>query len=100
MQGEEAIGVLTQNDLLKGLQREGELGRVANWMQAEIVTASIDEPLEQILERLQTCHCPLLFVTEAGRLAGIVNLDNIVELIKIHTALQEQGGQGQSGFRA
>ena len=88
------IGVLTQNDLLKGLQARGEQARVGDCMQQqEIQTADINEPLEKVLERLQNCRCPLLVVTEADQLVGIVNLDNIMELIKIQTALQGQDGR-------
>jgi CBS domain-containing protein len=87
------VGVLTQTDLLQGLQARGEQARVDDWMQREVQSAEIDEPLEKVLERLQNCQCRLLSVTEAGRLAGIVNLDNIMELIRIQTALQERHGQ-------
>ena len=84
------IGVLTQNDLLKGLQTRGEQARVGDCMQRKIQSADINEPLEEVLKRIQNCHCPLLSVTEADQLVGIVNLDNIIELIKIQTALQER----------
>ena len=91
------VGVLGQTELLKGLQSQGEQARVGDWMEKEVQSADIDEPLEKVLERLQSCHCPFLSVTEAGQLAGIVNLDNIMELIKIQTALQEQDGRHQFG---
>jgi Zn-dependent protease len=87
------VGVLTQDDLLKGLQAQGEQTRVGDWMLQEIQSADVNEPLQKVLERLQSCHCPLLSVTKAGQLAGIVNLDNIMELIKIQTVLQERDGQ-------
>ena len=87
------VGVLTQTDLLNGVQARGEQARVGDWMQREVQSAEIDEPLEKVLERLQSCQCRLLSVTEGGRLAGIVNLDNIMELIRIQTALQERHGQ-------
>ncbi|MEA2094974.1 MAG: site-2 protease family protein [Pseudomonadota bacterium] len=87
------VGVLGQTELLKGLQTQGEQARVGDWMEREIQSADIHEPLEKVLERLQSCHCRLLSVTEADKLAGIVNLDNIMELIKIQTALQERQGQ-------
>ncbi len=89
------VGVLGQTELLKGLQTRGEQGRVGAWMQREVQTADIEEPLEKVLQRLKSCHCRLLTVTEAGRLVGIVNLDNIMELIRIQTALQERHGRGQ-----
>ena len=82
------VGVLTQTDLLKGLQVQGERARVGDWMQQEIQSAEIDEPLEKVLERLQSSQCRLLSVKESGRLAGIVNLDNFVEFLSIQGALQ------------
>ena len=94
----EMIGVLSQDDLLKGLQAQGEHSLVGDWMQREVNSAEIDEPLEKVLKRLQSCRCRLLSVTEAGRLTGIVNLDNIMELIKIQTALQD--GHEQTKWQA
>ncbi len=91
--GADIIGVLTQNDLLQGLQLGGEQTRVGDSMRREIQTADINEPLTKVLERLENCRCPLLAVTKADQLVGIVNLDNIMELIKIQTALQGQDGQ-------
>ena len=89
------VGVLTQTGLLKGLQEHGEQTRVQDCMQRGIQSAEIDEPLEKVLQRLQTCQCRLLSVTEAGRLVGIVNLDNIMELISIQEALHEDHQQSQ-----
>ena len=85
----EMIGVLAQTDLLKGLQAQGESARVGDWMQSDVQSAEIDESLEVLLQRLQSCQCRLLSVTEKGRLVGIVNLDNIMELISIQNALYE-----------
>ena len=83
------VGVLTQDDLLKGLQAVGEQALVGDFMQTNIQSADANEPLQKVLERLQSCQCPLLFVTKAGQLVGIINLDNIMELIKIQAVLQE-----------
>ena len=92
------VGVLTQDSLLKGLQQQGEQARVEECMQREVQSAEIDEPLEKVMQRLQTCQCRLLAVTEAGRLVGIINLDNIMELISIQTALHE--GHRQTRWQA
>jgi len=89
------IGVLTQADMLRGLQEQGEQARISDWMQREVQSADIDEPLEKVLQRLQNCQCRLLAVTEAGRLVGIINLDNIMELISIQTALHESHRQSR-----
>ena len=87
------VGVLTQEDMLKGLQAQGEQYHVGAWMQKEIQNADVNESLEKVLGRLQSCHCSLISVTEDDQLVGIINLDNIMELIKIQTAIHEQDGQ-------
>lgn len=84
-----AVGVLGQRDLLQGLREYGELGRIDMVMQRDVQSADIAEPLQQVLERLQSCNCRLLAVTDAGKLAGIVDIDNVMELLKILSALRE-----------
>jgi len=79
--------------MLKGLQAQGEQYHVGAWMQKAIQSADVKESLEKVLGRLQTGHCPLISVTEDDQLVGIINLDNIMELIKIQTAIHEQDGQ-------
>lgn len=95
LEGQVMVGVLTQDDMLKGLQAQGEQYHVGAWMQKEIQSADINESLEKILERLQTSHCPLISVTDNDQLVGIINLENIMELIKIQTAIHEQDGQSK-----
>ncbi len=94
----EMVGVLTQLDLLKGLQEKGERSRVSEWMQTKSQSAEVDEPVKKVLQRLQAVQCSLLSVTEAGRLVGIINLDNIMELISIQSALDS--GHRQVGWKA
>ena len=88
---EEVIaGVLTQVDLLRALREKGDRARVGDSMQRDVQTADIDEPLTTVLERLQTSQSRVLAVTQAGRLAGIVNLDNFNEFLSIQNALHRR----------
>ena len=89
MENDNVVGVLTQAGLLKGLQEHGEQTRVEECMQYGMPNAEIDEPLKEVLQRLQTCQCRLLSVIDTGKLVGIVNMDNIMELIAIQKALNE-----------
>ena len=93
LDGTDVVGVLTQTDLLKALQEQGEQAIVSDWMQAKLQSAEMDEPIEKVLQRLQVCQCRLLSVTEAGRLVGIINMDNIMELLSIQKALHEDHKQ-------
>lgn len=83
------IGVLDQVNLLSGLQQQGEASQVKEYMQKDVESADINEPLEEVLKRLQSSKCRLLSVIEDNKLVGIINLDNIMELINIQTALHE-----------
>ncbi len=88
VEGSEVVGVLTQEDLLRGLKEAGPQANVASFMHTDVQYADIDQPLDRVLEELQHCDCRLLVVTENGRMAGIVNLDNLMELIRIEQALR------------
>jgi len=82
------IGVLSQADFLRGLQEEyGSNTRVDSVMKKCIQTAEYNEPLEDVLERLQAGDCRLVAVMRSGELAGVIDMDNIIELIKIQSAL-------------
>jgi len=85
---ERMVGVLTQTDLLKGLRAGGEHSKVSEVMQKDVHPADIGEPLDAVLERFQTSECRLVSVTASGRLAGIVNLDNILELLQFQEILE------------
>jgi Zn-dependent protease len=87
IEGGVMVGVLGQADLLKGLQAQGEHSPVSGWMQQDVQSADINEPLEAVLERLQTCNCRLISIMDRDRTVGIINLDNIMELVRIQTAL-------------
>lgn len=87
------VGVLTQDNLLQGLHEYGERTYVQDCMERGIESADIDEPLEKILQRLQNGQCRLLPVTEAGQLVGIINMDNITELISIEKAMRDEHSQ-------
>jgi len=93
----EMIGVLDQANLLRGLQQQGEIAQVQEYMQKEVQSTHIDEPLEAVLKRLQNSKCRLLSVIKDNELVGIINLDNIMELISIQTALHESHGQAKWG---
>ena len=94
----EMIGVLDQANLLSGLQQQGETSQVQEYMQKCVQSADINEPLEEVLKRLQSSKCHLLSVIKDKQLVGIINLNNIMELINIQTALHESdGGQTKWG---
>ncbi len=81
--------VLNRSDLILGLQRQGEQARISELPLKNILTADIDEPLAELLARMQGNPAQMIGVMERGELAGLLNLENVLELIKIQEAVAQ-----------
>ena len=81
--------ILLHSDLLRGLQEKGELARISELPLQKILSADVDEPLARLLERMQGSSAQLICVTDAGQVVGLLNMENIVELIKIQEAVHQ-----------
>jgi CBS domain-containing protein len=86
LDGERIAGVLTQPALLRGLRDAGASGRVETVM-APARTADVSASLAELLETVQASEARLVCITRSGRLAGIVDLDNNAEFLRIRQAL-------------
>jgi Zn-dependent protease len=89
LQGGDIVGVLTQGAILRGLRDRGREGTVAEVMQTAQV-ADVGTSLDTLLESIQASETRLVCITRDGRLAGIVDLDNISEYLRIQAALSER----------
>ncbi len=83
------VGVLSQTALLRGLRDLGADGRVVQVMEPAR-TAEVGTPLDRLMADLQEDRTRLVCITRAGALAGIVDLDNITEYLRIQAALAER----------
>jgi CBS domain-containing protein len=86
LDGERIAGVLTQNAILRGLTDYGPSGHVGRVM-LPAQTADVATPLSTLLQTVQSSATRLVLVTRAGRLAGLVDLENIAEYLRIQQAL-------------
>ena len=84
--GDRLAGVLTQAAILRGLRDLGVNGRVADVM-LPVQTADVATPLATLLATVQSSESRLVCITRNGRLAGLVDLDNIAEFLRIQQAL-------------
>jgi Zn-dependent protease/predicted transcriptional regulator len=89
LQDDTVVGVLRQADLLRGLHDHGKLCRVDQVMQPPPTQMDVGDSLEHVLEEVGAAGSGLLAVTEGGRLAGIIDIDNLMELLRIRKALRE-----------
>ncbi|HMQ94920.1 MAG TPA: site-2 protease family protein [Amaricoccus sp.] len=80
-------GVLTQAAILRGLRDLGPDGLVSE-VAAPVETADVSTSLAVLLENLRAKDARLVCITRGGLLAGIVDLDNITEYLRIQAALE------------
>lgn len=81
--------VLHHGDLILGLQKKGENARISELPLQDILSADIDEPLGDLLARMQGNSAQMIGVMDRGELAGLLNLENVLELLKIQEAVAQ-----------
>jgi Zn-dependent protease/CBS domain-containing protein len=82
LHGDSVQGLLTRNDLLRGLSQQGPESYVAGVMSREFAVAGPADDLAESLPRLQGASGPLL-VVDGDHLLGMVTTDNIQEFLAI-----------------
>jgi Zn-dependent protease/predicted transcriptional regulator len=80
-------GLLTRDNLIRGLRERGPDATVAETMTSPAPTVAPTAPFQEALERLRASGLPALPVVDAaGALVGLLTLENISELLLIRRA--------------
>jgi Zn-dependent protease/CBS domain-containing protein len=80
-------GILTRDNLIRGLSRGGPSSTVAEAMTPSAPTVSPTLGFQEALERLRASGLPALPVVDAGgALVGLLTLDNITDLLLVRQA--------------
>ncbi|NJB87282.1 Zn-dependent protease [Lewinella marina] len=87
----EPAGILTRDDLIRGLKEFGKHGRVGEAARRpDLLELSGDTPLQEAYVQLQTKQTPICCVRDPlGRISGVLNLENIEEVLLLKRALKE-----------
>lgn len=85
------VGVLTQHDLLRSLAESGPDSLVGNSSLSPIDTANASDSLLELLQRMQQQGVMTVIVYDKGAVRGLITLENILELIQLHDAIQLRG---------
>lgn len=83
----QVVGTLTRSQLIQAVKNEQMQIPVAQIMTVEVKTFNVHDRLSEAYTELQKSRAPLYPVLENGRLAGVINTDNINEFIMIKSAL-------------
>lgn len=84
----EVVGILSRSDLIGALQSYDRSAPIKDIMDAGFEALDIDDKLTRIYSSLATNRNKFYPVLEDGKLAGVINQDNINEFIMIQSALR------------
>ncbi|MHA6249485.1 site-2 protease family protein [Pontibacter sp. CAU 1760] len=85
----QVVGTLTRAQLIQAVKEELMQTTVSKIMDTEVRTFNVQDKLSEAYTELQKTKVPLYPVLENGRLAGVINTDNINEFIMIKSALTQ-----------
>lgn len=88
VEGGQVMGVVTRDDFLLALTRDGQNVLVSSVMRGSLPEIDSYEMVESALLRIQENGVPVLPVTHAGQLVGIITAENITEYLMIRSALK------------
>ncbi len=83
-------GIVTRNDLIKGLADHGKGAAVAQVSCSDFLTLEPGEDLMEAFQKLKLNSCSVAPVMQDGRLLGIVDQENVNEFIMVNQALERQ----------
>lgn len=91
MANERVQGVLTRKEMIHGLTAYGKGSLISNSMRKDFITLTPDMKLQEVYTKMITNSCTVYPVQENGRLIGMVDKENISELILVQQALHVNG---------
>lgn len=81
-----AEGLLTRDDMIRGLHTRGPNSTVGESMTAGVPAVVPTLGFQEALDRLRSSRLPALPVVEGGTLVGLLTLDNITDLLMVRRA--------------
>ncbi|MEX2219802.1 MAG: site-2 protease family protein [Phycisphaerales bacterium] len=88
MDGERIAGILPRADLVRALASSGRDAPIAAAMRRDCGSVDASASLTRVFDRIQQTGCPLVPVTDRGRLVGLLTPENIGEFIMVRSALR------------
>lgn len=82
------VGVLTKRDLVKGLAESGKDAPVAAVVNKDYLTLKPEMELKEAYQKMAAGHHALVPVLEDSKLIGVVDSENISELLLVNKALK------------
>lgn len=85
------FGTVGRDQIIKGIRDFGDEAPVGNITDDHLVTVNINTPLNEVFSLFQQSATPLILVNNGHQLQGIIDTENIAELIMIRGAREKSG---------
>lgn len=92
VENEQVVGILTRKELVRGLSAKGKSAQVSTVMKKNYFTLDPEMPLREVYQKMMSEGCMVSPVYENGNFIGIVDKNNIDELLMVNSALRESEG--------
>jgi Zn-dependent protease/predicted transcriptional regulator len=79
-------GIIDRKDIIRGIKEFDENQSVQYIAQKELTFVQSTTPLNEVFLEFRRTRTPLILVMDHDHLAGIIDTDNIAELIMVHNA--------------
>jgi predicted transcriptional regulator len=83
------VGVLTRDRIIKGLNELGKAAPVSKVMRQDYITMHPDMEVQEVYHQMMTNGCSVGPVYQDSQLIGIVDRENINELVLVNKALEK-----------
>ena len=88
------VGVLTRDELIRGLRERGPEAPVSAFMRSDIPTVPLRRGLDEALRQMQEKRLPAVGIVDGeGRLVGLLTPENVGELMMIQAALPDRSAR-------
>ncbi len=84
----EPIGLLTRNEIIKGLSEKGPEARVSSFMNREFFVVGPDLGLSEFLQEVSSHGRDVALVMHEGELLGMIDRENVEERLLVERALR------------
>lgn len=80
------LGVLTRDDLVSALRRQGAEAFVVDAMRRDVPIVQATDPLGRAIESMRSNRCSAMPVMRENRLVGLITSESIAELVALRSA--------------
>ncbi len=88
MDGDEPIGLLTRNEIIRGLSEKGPDARVSSYMNREFFVVGPELGLSDFLKEVTAHGRDVALVMHEGQLLGMIDRENVEERLLVERALR------------